>query len=80
MELVIRIDNEKKAVHFLNLLEDLSFVKVEKITTEKTGRKKRASKPENLKKLFGIWAEEEISLKDIRKKAYTSFRSISTGK
>lgn len=70
MELVIRIDNEKKAANFLNLLEDLSFVKVEKITNEKTGRKKRASKPESLKKLFGIWAEEEISLKDIRKKAW----------
>lgn len=70
MELVIRIDNEKKAAHLLNLLEDLSFVKVEKITSKKSGRKNRISKPDSLKKYFGIWADEEINLKDIRKKAW----------
>ncbi len=69
--MIIRINNEKKATHILHLLKELPYVEVKKIPKKLAdGKKKVASKPEDLKKFFGIWADEKITLRDVRKKAW----------
>jgi hypothetical protein len=66
----IKIKDEDKASIILNLLKELPFVEIEggmeKVPEKVTG-KGRGS----LADLFGIWEHRNISLKDIREKAWS---------
>jgi hypothetical protein len=65
----INIKDDDKASIVLNLLRELPFVDIEggvKRVSERVVRKGSAS----LADLFGIWENRNISLKDIRKKAW----------
>jgi len=66
----IKIKDADKAIIVLNLLKELPFVEIEKSEGEKTVKPVRIDK-EGLADLFGLWKDREVSLGDIRKKAWT---------
>jgi len=68
--LQIKIKDADKAIIVLNLLKELPFVEIEKTEEEKTAKSTKERK-EGLADLFGIWKGREVSLSDIRKKAWT---------
>ena len=68
--LQIKIKDADKAIIVLNLLKELPFVEIEKSEEEKTAKPTKERK-EGLEDLFGIWEGREVSLRDIRKKAWT---------
>jgi hypothetical protein len=65
----IKIEDADKAIIVLNLLKELPFVEIEKSENEKTVKLVEMSK-ESLADLFGLWENREVSLGDIRKKAW----------
>ena len=65
----IKIKDAQKAIIVLNLLKELPFVEIEKSEDEKTDKSTHRSK-ENVADLFGLWEGREVSLSDIRKKAW----------
>ncbi len=64
MKIVIDISNEDKAKHLIDILKDIPYVKNIKVET-----KKKKKKPD-FKSVFGIWENREISVEDIRAKAW----------
>jgi len=68
--LQIKIKDADKAIIVLNLLKELPFVEIEKSEEEKTAKSTKERK-KGLEDLFGIWEGREVSLSDIRKKAWT---------
>ena len=66
----IKIKDADKAIIVLNLLKELPFVEIEKSEGEKTVKPVKMGK-ESLADLFGLWEGREVSLGDIRKKAWT---------
>ncbi len=64
MKIVIDISDEKKAKHLIDMLKDIPYVKSIKVKHEK-----KKKKP-NFELVFGIWKERDITLEDIRKKAW----------
>jgi hypothetical protein len=67
--LQIKIKDADKAIIVLKLLKELPFVEIEK------GEDENSQKPVKmgtfgLDDLFGVWEDREISLGDIRKKAW----------
>ncbi len=64
MKIVIDISDEKKAKYLVKLLEDIPYVRNIKVEHEK-----KKKKP-NFELVFGIWKERDITLEDIRKKAW----------
>jgi len=66
----ITIKDADKAIIVLNLLKELPFVEIEKSEGEKTVKPVKIGK-ESLAELFGLWQDREVSLGDIRKKAWT---------
>ncbi len=65
----INIKDSEKAVIVINLLKELPFVEIEEGKTDK--RVKPVKKGEkSLEDLFGLWENREISLIDIREKAW----------
>jgi len=65
----INIKDSEKAVIVINLLKELPFVEIEESKTEKRVKPFRKGK-KSLDDLFGLWENREISLSDIREKAW----------
>ena len=65
----INIKNSDKAIIVINLLKELPFVEIEESNTDKRAKPVRRRK-ESLDALFGLWENREISLIDIREKAW----------
>ena len=65
----IKIKDADKAIIVVNLLKELPFVEIEenKDTQSMASLKGKGS----LSDLFGIWEKRDITLSDIRKKAWT---------
>jgi hypothetical protein len=64
--LVIRVKDDAKLNALMSVLNEISFIEVER--EEKVAS--RLSKHGDLRKLFGIWENRDISLADIRQKAW----------
>jgi predicted nucleic acid-binding protein len=64
--LQIKIKDADKAIIVLNLLKELPFVEIEKSEDENNQKRVKIG----LTDLFGVWEDREISLVDIRKKAW----------
>ena len=65
----IKIKDADKAIIVINLLKELPFVEIEKSENEKTVKSAETSK-KSLADLFGLWEDRDVSLGDIRKKAW----------
>jgi len=65
----IKIKDADKAVIIINLLKELPFIEIEKSEDENTVKPVEMSK-ESLADLFGLWENRNVSLGDIRKKAW----------
>ena len=50
----------------MSVLNEISFIEIEQEKKKTLGRSKQA----DLRKLFGLWKDRDISLSDIRKKAW----------
>lgn len=68
----IKIKDEDKVPIILNLLRELPFVEIER-GVEKVPEKVIKKGSGSLADLFGIWEHRNISLKDIREKAWSRF-------
>jgi hypothetical protein len=64
--IVINVKDDKKINALISFLNEIDFIDVEK---EKQ-RKSISSRKGDFRKLFGIWRSREISLADVRKKAW----------
>ncbi len=64
--IVTNVKDDKKINALVSFLNEINFIDVEK---EKKGIL-ATSRKGDLRKLFGIWRTREISLADIRKKAW----------
>jgi len=64
MKIIIDVSNERKAKHLIDILKDIPYVKNIKIEHKKEKRKP------DFKSVFGIWKDREITIEDIRKKAW----------
>ena len=67
--LQIVIKDADKVDILINLLKELPFVEIEKSDTDSSAPLSAICKG-NLEDLFGIWEDRDISLKDIREKAW----------
>ena len=65
----IKIKDNEKANIVLNLLKELPFVEIEESVDEKTEKSGKGDKG-NVADLFGLWENRNITLRDIRKKAW----------
>ncbi|MGD8213455.1 MAG: hypothetical protein PVF32_26550 [Desulfobacterales bacterium] len=65
----IKIKDNEKANILLNLLKELPFVEIEESVDEKTEKSGKGDKG-NVADLFGLWENRNITLRDIRKKAW----------
>lgn len=65
-ELVLEIKNEEKKKILLDFLEQIDFIEVKNHLRVL----KKPKKSESFRDLFGIWKGRDISLEDIRKKAW----------
>ena len=65
----IKIKDNEKAIIVLNLLKELPFVEIEESVDEKTGKSGKGDKG-SVADLFGLWENRNITLRDIRKKAW----------
>ena len=65
----INIKDSSKAIIVINLLKELPFVEIEESKADKRVKPVRRGK-ESLEDLFGLWENREISLIDIRNKAW----------
>ncbi len=65
----INIKDSEKAVIVINLLKELPFVEIEEGKTDKRVKPVKKGK-KSLEDLFGLWENREISLIDIREKAW----------
>ena len=63
--ITVKIKNRKKLQHFLDLINDLDYVEV---LPEKSNHKKL--KEADLFSIVGMWEGRDISLQDIRDKAW----------
>jgi hypothetical protein len=64
--IVINVKDDKKINALVSFLNEINFIDVEK---EKKGMP-TTSRKGDLRKLFGIWKTRDITLADIRKKAW----------
>jgi hypothetical protein len=71
-QLHIKIKDNKKAAIVLNFLRELPFVNVVEIEdmVEKTAKKTTHKGKGSLADLFGLWENRNITLNDIRNKAW----------
>lgn len=65
----INIKDDDKVAVVLNLLRELPFVEIEGDEEKAVGRIVKKGRG-SLADLFGLWEHRNISLKDIRKKAW----------
>jgi hypothetical protein len=66
----INIKDDDKAIIVLNLLRELPFVEIEGDTKKAVGRTAKKGKG-SLADLFGLWEHRDITLNEIRKKAWS---------
>ena len=64
MKIVIDVSNEEKAKNLIDMLKDIPYVKNIKVES-----KKKKKKPD-FEAVFGIWKDRNITLKDVREKAW----------
>ena len=64
MKIIIDVSNEGKAKHLIDILKDIPYVKNIRVEHEKN-----KGKPD-FKSVFGIWKDRDITLENIRKKAW----------
>ena len=64
--LIIHIKDDAKLNALITLLKEISFIEVEREEKGASGLAKKG----DLRKLFGIWENRDISLADIRQKAW----------
>lgn len=64
--IVIHIKDETKTNALVSFLNEINFIDVESAEKEVS----TVSKKGDLRKLFGIWRDRDITLADIRKKAW----------
>lgn len=65
----IRIRDDDKVAIVLNLLRELPFVEIEQSGVKESGKSAEKEK-KSFGDLFGLWEGREVSLSDIRKKAW----------
>lgn len=65
----IKIKDSKKATIVFNLLKELPFVEIEKTENDINLKPAKHAK-KNLEDIFGLWENRDISIPDIRKKAW----------
>jgi len=65
----IKIKDADKAIIVMNLLRELPFVEIEKSENGKTVKSAEMGKG-SLADLFGLWEDRDVSLGDIRRKAW----------
>jgi len=66
MKIVIDISDKNKAKNLINILKDIPYIN--NIKVESADKNKR--KKPDFKSVFQIWKDRDISLSDIRKKAW----------
>ena len=65
-KIVINVKDDSKINALVTFLKEINFIDV-----EREGNKvPAASRKGDLRKLFGIWGNRDISLEDIRRKAW----------
>lgn len=64
--IIINVKDDKKINSLVNFLNEINFIDIES-EEKKTSKIKRKG---DLRKLFGIWQARQITLEDIRKKAW----------
>jgi hypothetical protein len=64
--IVINVKDDKKINALISFLNEINFIDVEKEKQHKS----ISSRKGDFRKLFGIWRSREITLTDIRKKAW----------
>lgn len=64
--LVINIKDKTKEKALINFLRELPFIDIE----ESTVQNKNKTASSDVRKLFGIWKDRDISLNEIREKAW----------
>ena len=64
--LVIHVKDDAKLNALMSVLNEINFIEVEREEKEASG----LSRHGDLRKLFGIWENRDISLADIRQKAW----------
>ena len=65
-KLVIRVKDDAKINALMSVLTEINFIEVEREEKDASRRSKKG----DLRKLFGIWENRDISLTDIRQKAW----------
>jgi len=65
MKIVISISDKNKAKILINMLKDIPYIDNIKVEADKNKRKKP-----DFKSVFELWKDRDISLNDIRKKAW----------
>ena len=64
--LVIHVKDDAKLNALMSVLNEINFIEVEREAKGASG----LSRHGDLRKLFGIWEKRDISLADIRQKAW----------
>ena len=62
MKVVLEVENSKEGRALINFLKQLPFVKIQKFSKQK--------KEYELKELFGIWKDRNITKESLREKAW----------
>jgi hypothetical protein len=65
-KLIIHIKDDAKLNALINFLNEINFIEVEREEKAPSGLSRKG----DLRKLFGIWENRDISLSDIRQKAW----------
>jgi len=64
--IVIRVKDDAKLNALMSVLNEINFIEVDREEKKASG----LSRQGDLRKLFGIWENRDISLADIRQKAW----------
>ena len=62
MKVVLEVENSKEGRALINFLKQLPFVKIQKFSKSK--------KEYELKELFGIWKDRNVTKESLREKAW----------
>jgi len=65
MVVTLNIKNEIKAINFLNFIKTLDYIEVKEFKNEPNNINKN-----DLKQFIGMWKDRDISINDIREKAW----------
>ena len=73
-KIIIDIKNKSKKNIVISLLKELPYIELKELKELK--KKSTVSKGSDFRKLFGIWKDREISLRDLREKAWQKGNKI----